>query len=206
MRILKNHSLSNLLNLYLEAGVLGCRSFSTTRNCMIKDESSASNTDSKSPSSNTDDQPSTSNMIEETVSDEEESYRIERKNTTVSELDPDVIPDAYHETREDLANADTEEERAKLQDRLDRLNSRINDEGLEDSFEGYPPRHYDDDPEAMRRMNTEPENMEHQDYVMAASQLEDRMNEESNPRIRAQLQEQVNRIYEEAERNDLTGL
>lgn len=209
----------------MQAGVLGCRSFSTTRSRMVNDEPltpntndqpSASNTNDQPSASNTNDQPSTSNTNDLSsvpdydyqgclLTDEEKTYRVERNNTAVSELDESQVPDAYHETKQDLANAITDEERNRLTRRLDSLDRRIDEEELEDTFDGYPPRYDDESEDVRRRMNTEPENLDPGDYVAAATEIEEQLNVERNPIVRAQLQERVARIYEEAERCDLTG-
>jgi hypothetical protein len=118
-------------------------------------------------------------------------------------LDQDNVPDAYHETREDLRRANTEEERAFYQARLDEINDRVNEEGLDPIFtvNGCEPRYEREVP-----MEEEPENLDPSRYVERVSYLESRMNDERDPDLRRQLREERDRIYGEAEANDLTDL
>jgi hypothetical protein len=116
-------------------------------------------------------------------------------------MDPSQIPDAYHETRADLENATTPEEVAACQKRLAELNARIDEEDLDELFEGYPPRY-----NAPVPMEEEPENLDPEEYVTRTTQIEEILNREQDPIRRRELLDERDRIYEEAERQDLTGL
>jgi hypothetical protein len=70
---------------------------------------------------------------------------------SVSDMDSLDLMGSYHETQDDLANATTAEEKAYYEERLNRINERIDEEELDAYFEesGYAPRDQVDLPQRM---------------------------------------------------------